>query len=66
MASSSSAALFKEREKFVKRHAEESAFLAANEKRPKIDKPSSQKTNRSKSAIARSKTSSGWSYFIRM
>jgi len=58
MASSSSAALFKEREKFIKRQAEEAAFLASNEKRQKVDRPSSQKTNRPKSAIGRSKTSS--------
>jgi len=58
MASSSSAALFKEREKFVKRQAEETAFLASNEKRQKVEKPSSQKSNRPKSAIGRSKTSS--------
>ncbi|CAF1114584.1 unnamed protein product [Adineta steineri] len=58
MASSSSAGLFKEREKFVKRHAEETAFLASAEKRQKTEKPSSQKTSRPKPAINRSKTSS--------
>jgi hypothetical protein len=52
----SSAGLFKEQEKFVKRQAEASAFLASNEKRQKVEKPSSQKTNRPKSAISRSKT----------
>jgi len=58
MASSSSAALLKDHEKFVKRQAEASAFLAANEKRQKVDRPSSQKTNRPKSNFGRSKTSS--------
>ena len=56
---SSSAALFKERENFIKRQAEENAFLASNEKRQKVEKPSSQKTNRPKSSLARSKTTSG-------
>ena len=56
---SSSAALFKDREKFIKRQAEETAFLASTEKRQKVDKPSSQKTNRPKSGISRSKTSTG-------
>ncbi len=59
----SSAGLFKEQEKFVKRQAEASAFLASNEKRQKIEKPSSQKTNRPKSAISRSKTLSGLNYY---
>ncbi|UJR31472.1 hypothetical protein I4U23_018961 [Adineta vaga] len=58
MASSSSSALFKEREKFVKRQAEEAAFLASADKRQKVDKPSSQKTNRPKSSLPRAKTSS--------
>jgi hypothetical protein len=56
---SSSAALFKEREGFIKRQAEEAALLASNEKRQKVEKPSSQKTNRPKSSLARSKTSAG-------
>jgi len=56
--SSSSAALFKEHEKFVKRQAEASASSAPSEKRQKVEKPSSQKTNRPKSSFGRSKTSS--------
>jgi hypothetical protein len=55
----SSAGLFKEREQFIKRQAEGAAALAPAEKRQKVDKPSSQKTNRPKSGINRSKTSSG-------
>jgi hypothetical protein len=54
----SSAGLFKEREQFIKRQAEGAAALAPAEKRQKVDKPSSQKTNRPKSGINRSKTSS--------
>ncbi|CAF0998336.1 unnamed protein product [Adineta ricciae] len=61
MASSSSAALFKEREKFIKRQADEAAFLASAEKRQKTDKPSTQKANRSKSALPRPKTLSDFS-----
>jgi hypothetical protein len=57
--SSSSAALVKEQQKFVKRQAEASAFLAENEKRLKVEQPSSQKINRPKSTLRRSKTSSG-------
>ena len=56
---SSSSTLFKEREQFLKRQAEDRSFLASTEKRQKVDKPSSQKTNRPKSTINRSKTSSG-------
>lgn len=59
MASSSSAALFKDREKFMKRQAEGNALLAAAEKRQKVDKPASQKANRPKPSMARAKTSSG-------
>jgi len=54
---SSSSALFKEREQFLKRQAEDRSFPASTEKRQKVDKSSSQKTNRSKSTINRSKTS---------
>jgi hypothetical protein len=56
---SSSAALFKEREQFLKRKNEATAVLASAEKRQKVDKSSSQKSNRPKSAINRPKTSSG-------
>jgi hypothetical protein len=48
MLTSSSRALFKGQEKFIKRQANASAFLASNEKRQKVEKPSLQKPNRSK------------------
>jgi len=56
--SSPSAALFKEHDKFVKRQAEERAFLASAEKRQKVEKSSTQKSNRPKSTLARSRTAS--------
>lgn len=59
MMNSSSAALLKERDHFLKRQREENEFLASAEKRSKVDKPPSQKSNRPKSTISRSKTSSG-------
>lgn len=55
---SSSSALFDERNKFLKRQAEAANLLGSTEKRQKIDKPSSQKTNRPKPTFGRSKTSS--------
>ncbi|CAF3777315.1 unnamed protein product [Rotaria sp. Silwood1] len=62
MTSSSSASLFKERENFLKRQKDASAFTISNEKRQKIEKlsssSSSQKTNRPKPTFGRSKTSS--------
>jgi hypothetical protein len=64
--SSSSAALVKEQQKFVKRQAEASAFLAENVKRQKIEQPSLQNNNRPRSTIRRSKTSSGLFYSIQM
>lgn len=54
----SSNPLFKDREKFTKRQADATNFLVANEKRQKLDKPSSQKANRPKTTMNRSKTSS--------
>jgi hypothetical protein len=59
---SSSASLFKEQEQFLKRQAAASAPLASSEKRQKVEKSSSQKTNRPKSTFNRSKTASGLNF----
>jgi hypothetical protein len=56
--------LFKDHDKFVKRQAEASASLESNEKRQKVDKPSSQKSSRPKSTLPRSKTSTGLHSYI--
>ena len=44
----SSASLLKERANFLKRQNDALAFTASNEKRQKVEKTSSQKTNRPK------------------
>ncbi|CAF0977083.1 unnamed protein product [Rotaria sordida] len=50
--------IFYERANFLKRQNDALAFTASNEKRQKVEKTSSQKTNRPKPTFGRSKTSS--------
>ena len=51
--------LAKEHEEFRKRQAEASAFVSNAEKRGKFENTSTQRANRPKSTMARSKTSYG-------
>ena len=61
---SASSSLLKDHEKFKRQQADAAALLASAAKRQKVHQPSSQKPNRPKSGVSRSKNVSGLIYSV--